>query len=74
MLFIGDWSNASATGYMIYALRHYNTCVIDMNDDGKNRDGYRELAEEEMNFIIRCVNYAFDMKTLEEASAIYEKW
>jgi hypothetical protein len=73
-LMMEQWSNASATGYMVYAVAHYNRRVKCMNEAGDNYKKYRILTEDEAGFLIGCIDAAFDMKTVEEASELCQKW
>jgi len=69
-----QWSNASATGYMVYAIHHYNNRVAEFIKDDENPDELRILTEDEIRMLMNCLQYAFDKKTPGEAYEICDKW
>ena len=56
-----EWSNYTCRGYVKFALEDYNRIAT------KSENDYRTLTPEEVQKILGCLYYAFDMKTLKEA-------
>jgi len=61
-----EWNNEIAIGYLKLALKYYEKQATGTEPYDKNVN-LRELTEYEQEKIIKCMYYAFDMKTLREA-------